>query len=159
LIVAGILVLGFTCARRLLRTPKQFELSDEVHPAEGDPLRDQLLSVIQSSAPFPDSDGTGLMLAEALKNYDSVEGVTVNPVSCYATACMAEVDYPSKSAFNKFDDVKIQNPHSAFRSWRYSAGRTGLLSQGARLFATWYFFRPQPAGGGYDTVPGRGVIR
>jgi hypothetical protein len=124
--------------------PRQavFALSDDVDQPGVANLRKQLLDSFSASGnALPASSQVGTALAQALAGGDATH-VTVGQPSCFPAGCWVDVDYRERSAFPKFDTLKIRDSESPFRKWPFASGRTGLLSgPGNRLFATWYFFQ------------------
>jgi hypothetical protein len=72
-------------------------------------------------------------------------GVKVLPIRCNAkVGCIADVVYADAAAFTRFDEGKF-GPGTTIDKWNGINGRTGLLREGNRLIATWYFFIRRPS--------------
>lgn len=109
-------------------------------PAEKDFTRLRLLSRLRGSGPAnAGSTDAERALRRTLALGGSHDGVVIGKIECHALGCAADVAYASPDAFTAFDKGKHGQPELPFDSWQGVSGRTGLLVDGARLIATWYF--------------------
>lgn len=111
--------------------------------AEEDMTRRILLERFkQSAAPTPDTALAEKALKETLALGQSDAKIQIGAFDCRAIGCMADVEYPSPAAFREFERGKHGHPDLPFDRWQGTSGRTGLLVEGNRLIATWYFVLP-----------------
>jgi hypothetical protein len=137
--------------------PSQFDLQrhlryvDDVNalpPFDANRTRQQVIARLRrSGAGGPRANprgGTAADVCASLARVDMARGRAIGGEN-FRAGCYVDIAYATPKAFREFDQRATLDARSAFRQWRWGAGRTGLHRAGGnRLVATWYAINPPP---------------